>query len=268
VVAVLGAGVSLNRGARGTKTCHLQAKPPGSRIAFRPCRNRRWRIALARGPGFTNEYCLMSKQSLVYLVCIVVSLSACKKTEKVPPAPKDQAQTTQNQSESASEFDACALITNQEVEAIEGSPVKDVKNSGRSDAGLRSTQCFYTTAEFSRSVSLAVTQPDPKAAPRRNIKEFWEQTFGKNDAGKKETEADKEKRESLRERRGEEERAVPPRKIEGVGEEAFWSPTRVGGALYVLKKDAFVRVSVGGPDPEEKKIEKCKALAQKALDRL
>jgi hypothetical protein len=42
----------------------------------------------------------------------------------------------------------------------------------------------------------------------------------------------------------------------------------MGGALYVLKNDVFIRVSVGGPDSEEIKINHCKALAGKALSRL
>ena len=61
---------------------------------------------------------------------------------------------------------------------------------------------------------------------------------------------------------------APPKKIGGIGEEAFWSGGRFGGALYVLKGDLFIRISVGGPDNEETKIEKSKTLAQKALDRL
>ena len=91
------------------------------------------------------------------------------------------------------------------------------------------------------------------------------------EAEKAEQEADKEKRESLRgqkREREEEGEGVPPKKVTGVGDEAYWLGNRVGGALYVLKKDGFIRVSVGGPDPEEGKIEKCKALAEKALSRL
>jgi len=44
----------------------------------------------------------------------------------------------------------------------------------------------------------------------------------------------------------------------------------VGGTLYVLKKekDVFMRISVGGADNEETKINKSKALAQKAIERL
>ena len=43
---------------------------------------------------------------------------------------------------------------------------------------------------------------------------------------------------------------------------------RFGGALYVLKKDSLIRISVGGLENEETKINKSKALAQKALQRL
>jgi hypothetical protein len=45
-------------------------------------------------------------------------------------------------------------------------------------------------------------------------------------------------------------------------------PNRFGGVLYVLKGDAFISISVGGPDTEETKINKSKTLAQKALQRL
>ena len=53
-----------------------------------------------------------------------------------------------------------------------------------------------------------------------------------------------------------------------IGEEAYWAPNRFGGVFYVLKGDAFISISVGGPDDEETKINKSKALAQKALQRL
>ena len=60
--------------------------------------------------------------------------------------------------------------------------------------------------------------------------------------------------------------AVPPKKIPGIGDEAYWT-AGPGGALYVLKGDAFIRISLGGSDDEETKIEKSKALASKALAR-
>ena len=41
-----------------------------------------------------------------------------------------------------------------------------------------------------------------------------------------------------------------------------------GGLLYVLQNDYLVRISVGGTGDEQSKLEKSKALAQKALSRL
>jgi Protein of unknown function (DUF3558) len=208
------------------------------------------------------------------LCCLLALLAGCNKSSSVGPPAAPQVQTKATPKESGgTKFDACVLITNQEIEAIEGSPVKETKPSGRSDSGLGFTQCFYTTAEFNRSVSLSVTRTDPDAPAKRSVKEYWEQMFGKYKGEQKEPEqeSDKEKKESLqgqKHERGEEAESVPPKKITGVGEEAFWIGSRVGGALYVLKNNAFIRISVGGPDPEPGKIEKCKALALKALDRL
>ena len=70
------------------------------------------------------------------------------------------------------------------------------------------------------------------------------------------------------ERQDEKEESVSPKKIDGIGEEAFWTSNRFGGILYVLKGDAFISISLGGTDDEETKIKKSKALAEKALNRL
>jgi hypothetical protein len=66
----------------------------------------------------------------------------------------------------------------------------------------------------------------------------------------------------------EDEKAVPPKKIDDLGDAAYWTANRMGGALYVLKNNAFIPISVGGPDQEEAKIDQSKALAQKALSQL
>ena len=81
-----------------------------------------------------------------------------------------------------------------------------------------------------------------------------------------EEKGDEEKRESLREQ--EQEKGQPPKKLEGIGDDAYWTANRMGGALYVLKNDVFIRISVGGPESEDAKINRCKALAEKALSHL
>jgi hypothetical protein len=192
---------------------------------------------------------------LVPLFCsLLIGFPACKKRERPPPVPRISGDSNHAQ------IDVCRLITSQEIEAIQGSPIKETKSSARSDTGFRVSQCFYTAAEFSKSVSLAVTQKDPDHQAKRSPKDFWEETFGRYDNNRKES--DRARSE------GEERESIPPKKIEGIGEEAFWTSNRFGGILYVLKGDAFISISVGGTDDEDTKIQKLKALAQKALQRL
>src|SRR4029077_6324259 len=203
---------------------------------------------------------------LVLLSCSLIAVSAgCKKHEAT-----QWVSSTNNESNRA-EFDVCALITKQEIEAIQRSPIKETKSSVRSDAGFRVSQCFYTAEDFSKSVSLAVTQRDPNSSGERSVKDFWNETFGRFTDEEKESNAGKEERERLREqprREGEEKAFIPPKKIDGIGDDAFWSPNPVGGAIYVLKKDVFIRISIGGHDNEEGKLDKSKTLARKAIDRL
>lgn len=184
----------------------------------------------------------------------------------------DKAGKNEQTAEARPPIDACSLITKEEIEPVQGSPVTDTKGSANVDGGLRTAQCFYTTAQIDKSVSFLVTQRDANAPGKRGPKEFWAETFGSyREADAKEREGDKEKKESLREQAGarhEEEEAAPPKRIKGIGDDAFWTGSSVGGALYVLQKDIYIRVSVGGPDTEEAKIDKTKALAEKALKRL
>ncbi|HVG37344.1 MAG TPA: hypothetical protein VNA10_06390, partial [Thermoplasmata archaeon] len=74
--------------------------------------------------------------------------------------------------------------------------------------------------------------------------------------GKREEEEEKEKESS------------PPRKVSGVGDEAYWVGPAIVGGLYVRKGDSYFRLSVGGPDREAVKIEKLKKLGRKAVGRL
>ncbi len=212
----------------------------------------------------------MQNRVLISLLCFVLlAFLGCEKraTNQISNSPK--ALPTKEESPPA-EFDACGLIKKEEIEAIQGSPITNSKSSASANGGFRVWQCFYTAGEFSRSVSLAVTQSDPNSPAKRSVPKFWKETFGRFAGEQKDHECDKEKRESPRQKKGteREEEAIPPKIISGVGDDAYWAANRVGGALYVLKKDAFIRISVGGADTEEAKIDKSKALAEKALARM
>jgi hypothetical protein len=194
-----------------------------------------------------------------------------------------QAASTASQASDKLKFDACSLITRAEIESVQGDSVKETKSDSRSDGGLLVSQCFYAVASFSKSVSLAVTQADPDNSAKSGARDFWQRTFHRDDEKGREGEKEREReREREREKkkeikepeqsRGREEEeegeGTPPKKVAGVGEEAYWMGSRVGGALYVLKKNRFIRISVGGPGNEEEKISKSKALARNALKRL
>ena len=212
------------------------------------------------------------KLFLLLLCSLLLVVTGCKKAATTQNSSNSQASASPANLESLPvKVDVCGLLTKEEMEAIVGSPLKDAKSSKRSSGGLRISQCFYTTAESNKSVSLEVIQSDPDSPEKRSPKDFWTETFGRSVTKKKESDGDKEKRESLREQsRGKEQEreSIPPKKIDGTGDEAYWMGNRVGGALYVLKKDAFIRISVGGADSEENKIKKSQALAEKVLTRL
>ena len=157
-------------------------------------------------------------------------------------------------------IDACALLKNAEIEAVQGSPIRESKSSANTNNGFRVAQCYYAANENSKSVALTATQRDPEHLTARTAKNVWDDMFGEEAREKKEGEGERE----------EGEKGAAPTKIDGVGDEAYWTGARFGGALYVLsrEKDTFIRISVGGGDTEESKIEKSKVLARKALDRL
>jgi hypothetical protein len=193
---------------------------------------------------------------LLVTIALLVAVTGCRK-------PKTE--SASNQSDQT-KIVACSLITNDEVQKIQDSPVKDTKPSESADSSFRMSQCFYSTEVFNKSVSLAVTQRNPDSTSARDPKTFWKETFGRYEGQVKEREGDEEKKKSLTEE--DEERGTPPKRIEGVGDDAWWSANRMGGALYVLKNNVFIRISLGGPDTEEAKIEKSKSLVAKALSRL
>ncbi|HKF42610.1 MAG TPA: hypothetical protein VKG01_05880 [Thermoanaerobaculia bacterium] len=161
--------------------------------------------------------------------------------------------------------DPCSLLTGKEVESVQKEKVASAKASEPSRDRFAVSQCFYTLPTFSKSVSLEVTRHRPGASD--SPRDQWKQMFARamEKASEREQEEEREAGEATQRAR---ETAAKPRPVSGLGDEAYWVGTSLGGGLYVLKGDAYVRLSVGGPDPENVKVEKLTKLARPLLRRL
>ena len=131
----------------------------------------------------------------------------------------------------AASVDACALVASADVHRVLGVDVKGRRPIAPGERGILS-QCYVDTGS-ARSVSIAVME-DTDAKEAKDTKE----------------------------------REPDARRIDGIGDEAWWSGTRVAGALYVRRGDRLIRVSVGGIAIEPDRIEKSRQLAAAALRRL
>ena len=100
-------------------------------------------------------------------------------------------------------------------------------------------------------------------AGAQNIREFWKERFGSAGNEKereRERERDRDKKAKVTEE--EDEERAPPERVKGIGEEAYAVGNAKMGALYVLKGDKFLRISIGGSHSQPERIEKMKTLAQ------
>ena len=177
-----------------------------------------------------------------------------------------------------SKIDACTLLTADDLKGVQGEVFKDAQRSDRLDGDFIVAQCYFTMPTMANSVVLNVTMPKDEPGAR-TPKAFWEQTFGgdedKEREGKSEREREKEKQKDKdksqpaeRREEGGEKEGSPPERVKGLGDEAFWIASPVGGALYVLKNDLFFRISVGGAGDQKSKLNKSKLIAQKVLTKL
>jgi len=163
-----------------------------------------------------------------------------------------------------SRIDPCSLLTSADVAAVQGEPVQQTKPSNQPGTGLLMLQCLFRTTTPTRSVSLAIAAPSAMS-PRA----FWRKQFHPGqDAAKEKDSARAEKRSVAERKEQEEDESTRPRAIAGLGEEAYWVGGPIAGALYVLKGNTFLRISVGGIREEPVRIEKSKALARIALKRM
>jgi len=162
--------------------------------------------------------------------------------------------------------DSCILLTSAEIEAVQGEAVKETKASVQTNGEMLISECLFYTTNFAKSVSVALATPSSAKPSAHTPRKFWQKQFYASDMEEDKMRA-AGKSAQKPETEGEEE-ARKPRRIQGLGEEAYWVGTPITGALYVLHGDKFVRISVGGVGEESVRIEKSKALARAIVKRL
>jgi hypothetical protein len=189
--------------------------------------------------------------SLFVLLAVTAACSKRKSSTIGSASPPPPTSTTAAAPTAAVDDFACTLLTKEEAQAVQGEPFKTTKASAHSAGGVIESQCYFETPTPVNSIVLTVTR---KAEGGRDPIETWNEIFHEESGRKKEKEE------------GEGEKK--PLKIEGLGDEAFWTGTRVGGALFVLKGNCYIRISVGGAGDQEQKTERSKKLAADVLKRL
>ena len=190
----------------------------------------------------------------IFLLALAVLGTACSKTKNpvvaASPTPSAAPASSVASATTGSGDFACKLLTPEEAQAVQGEPFKNTKPSERVAAGLIVSQCYFETPTPVNSIVVTVTR---KAEGGRDPSDSWREIFHREEAARKTGEGEEEKK-SL--------------EVAGVGDEAFWTGTRIGGALYVLKGNCYIRISVGGAGDQQQKIENSKKLAQSVLKRL
>ncbi len=209
------------------------------------------------------------RANLLFLL-LALPLVNCSKPRSPQPAVELKANGTKIAAPSAPAHKVvpCELLTSAEIEAVQGEPVVDTKPSVTDAGAFTISQCYFALKTSANSVVISVTQRGPGQGAREP-REFWESTFGREESNEKEGEHEKDREPGGgkdRDREGEEK--APPQKIPGVGDEAFWTGNSIGGALYVLSGDLFLRIGIGGPLDQQEKIERSKKLAEIILRRL
>ncbi len=152
--------------------------------------------------------------------------------------------------------DPCALLTRAEVTVVQGEEEREARASRRTAGALAINTCLWTLPTYSRSVAVEVATAEPDA-----IGALWTRIFH----GERRDQEREGKGEGEREGKREEAR---PRRIRGLGREAFWTAEPPSGALYVRTDRAWFRISTGGPAPARHTQRKLTDLARKVLRRL
>ncbi len=189
------------------------------------------------------------------------STNAPRETVAAPTLPNNQNQTAPPKlaGHETAKVDACGLLTSSDIQSVQGEAVIDSKLSSTSQRGVNVSQCFFTLPTFANSISLSLTtRGEGKEA--QDPKAVWNDTFREEHR-----DSDNQKQDRTAD---EDEASAPHQKVPGLGQDAYWIGSRVGGALYVLKGNSFIRISVGGAGDQAAKVRKSQMLAQKILPKI
>lgn len=198
----------------------------------------------------------MDRPALLVIPACLMLLAGCSKQQKLELPPSSPSPNIGIAStKSVPEIDACSALTSDEIRFVQDDIVTGTTPSSGILNGFPSTQCVFQTTTPANSVSVVVTQ----STPSRPVRDFWKSTFHR-EGNEKDGRNEREEEEG-------EQKALPQRVTE-LGEDAFWMGTQVSTALYVLKGDCYIRISVGGAGDQAAKLEKSKTLASFALARL
>jgi len=138
---------------------------------------------------------------------------------------------------------ACALLTATEVASVQGEkPVEIRQTTPQPDAA----QCHFALPTATKFVVVEVTRGPRVAQLADRLREAAE--IEAEEAGE------------------DEPHAVD--RVQGLGDEAFWADGVRQGALYVRRGTTLLRITVGGDEGKEAKMNKLRFLARKALPRL
>ncbi len=226
----------------------------------------------------------MRAKSLTVLLCLLLlSCAAC--------APKGGAVAVATQTPAPSATPnvsaaACRLLSADDVREVQGEAPQEAQGGEHVAGGLSMSQCFFRLPTFSKSVNVEVVRA---AADASALKEYWRKRFHPEEVEARERERElKEEREREREEELKRERAAGqtreggheeeekdlegedsrPQRVPRLGEEAYLTGNRINATLFVLKGDAVLRVSVGGPEDRPDKLKRAAVLAARALKRL
>jgi hypothetical protein len=231
----------------------------------------------------------MRPTTLTLSLCFLVLSLACgardRDAQNAQPAPSEQNANATATTSVVPLSPTCALLSSADVESVQGEAYASAQGSEHLGEGLVKSQCFYRLPTFGKSINLEVVRVDPNTDSLSALKKFWDEKFSPEALEKRERERElRENAERVQEKKLErekesgqlreggheeekedEEETERPRRINGLGEAAFWTGGESGGSLHVLLKDASLRVSIGGEQSEPARIKSAVALARKVL---